>query len=136
MKWDEYQVTHLRTLLAEGNSASTIGRVFGCSKNAVLGKANRMHIENRNRSPGHIPGAPRKQKMSALTPPVALLSVQHGQCRWPPWGCSAREFPCCGAPCAATKSYCDFHMLKARGAGTKSERSATAMPAITAAEAA
>jgi hypothetical protein len=52
--WTEERVTQLKQLASE-HSASEIGAILGCGRNAVIGKCHRMGIKLRARivSPGH-----------------------------------------------------------------------------------
>lgn len=50
--WQPAREDELRTLWAEGASASAIGRALGCSKNAVLGKARRLGLPGRRAQGG------------------------------------------------------------------------------------
>ena len=45
--WTEEAVARLRTLWAEGHSAADVGRRMGVSKNAIIGKAHRLHLTPR-----------------------------------------------------------------------------------------
>lgn len=42
MDWSQEQVATLKKLKAEGKSATQIGKVLGCSRNAVIGKLHRI----------------------------------------------------------------------------------------------
>ncbi len=45
--WSDAVVLNLRTLWAEGHSTAEIGRRLGVSKNAIVGKAHRLHLPPR-----------------------------------------------------------------------------------------
>lgn len=45
--WNESAILRLRDLWAEGHSAAQIGRMLGCSKNAVIGKSCRLDLPRR-----------------------------------------------------------------------------------------
>lgn len=47
MEWTEEQIETLRRLWTEGLSTAEIGRRMGISKNAVVGKAHRLHLPAR-----------------------------------------------------------------------------------------
>ena len=61
-EWAENSVSRLRELWSEGHSTAEIGRRLGVSKNAVVGKANRLGLPAR---PSPIkrggPGGPRRR---------------------------------------------------------------------------
>ena len=42
--WTDERVEHLKTLVAEGHSCSVIGAILGTTRNAVIGKANRLGL--------------------------------------------------------------------------------------------
>jgi GcrA cell cycle regulator len=46
-EWNGNTIQHLKSLWAEGHSAAEIGRRLGISKNAVIGKAGRLHLTAR-----------------------------------------------------------------------------------------
>ncbi|WP_043830254.1 GcrA family cell cycle regulator [Muricoccus aerilatus] len=57
MDWSAEAIEQLRALWAEGHSTAEIGRRMGISKNAVVGKAHRLHLPARP-SPIHREQAP------------------------------------------------------------------------------
>jgi GcrA cell cycle regulator len=73
MIWPDDMIADLRRLWADGYSASQIGRAIGKTRNAVLGKAFRLHLPHRQivfRTKG---GAPRaRSKRSMFNPPTPL----------------------------------------------------------------
>lgn len=48
--WPESAVTTLREMWSEGFSAALIAEKLGTSRNAVIGKAHRLHLEERRQS--------------------------------------------------------------------------------------
>ena len=70
--WTDATIARLRQLWAEGHATAEIGRRLGVSKNAVVGKAHRLHLPSR-------PSPIRKDQASALRrkgprPPVPKLA--------------------------------------------------------------
>lgn len=47
MDWNEDAIAQLKALWAEGHTATEIGRRLGCSKSAVIGKADRLDLPDR-----------------------------------------------------------------------------------------
>ncbi len=47
MEWTDEAIARLKALWAEGHSTAEIGRRMGVSKNAVVGKAHRLHLPAR-----------------------------------------------------------------------------------------
>ncbi|MCS6920443.1 MAG: GcrA family cell cycle regulator [Elioraea sp.] len=66
MEWTEEQIETLRRLWAEGLSTAEIGRRMGISKNAVVGKAHRLHLPAR---PSPIRRSTESAKPAAPRPP-------------------------------------------------------------------
>lgn len=120
-------VGRLRALWAEGLSASQIAaELNSASRNAVLGKLNRLDLLKRNRpkkeKAAHVPKAPgtylgpnnvRKVVRAApqsrlgvissvpvipVSKRVALIDLEFGQCRWPEGDPHESDFGFCGRP--------------------------------------
>ncbi|WP_114377460.1 GcrA family cell cycle regulator [Elioraea thermophila] len=70
MEWTEEQIETLRRLWAEGLSTAEIGRRMGISKNAVVGKAHRLHLPAR---PSPIRRGGEGAKPAAPRPPRRTL---------------------------------------------------------------
>lgn len=58
MNWTDENIERLRAMWKQGLACSAIGRVLGCTRNAVIGKAHRLNLEERkpNKSPAQIAG--------------------------------------------------------------------------------
>ncbi len=113
-EWTDERVATLRELHAKGYSASQIAkRLGGCTRNAVIGKINRLGIlryRRVNASPLQVQGRvdgrsqrvtrrnpiPKKPKakleilptaaeasVSAIALNVSLMDLEAGMCRWP-----------------------------------------------------
>jgi len=70
MDWTAELVARLRALWLEGHSTAEIGRRMGITKNAVVGKARRLHLPSRPspiRQAGS--GSPRKSKIPRVRGP-------------------------------------------------------------------
>ena len=77
--WSDETVARLRALWDDGHSATKIGRQLGVSKNAVVGKAHRLHLARRPSpvkcgGPGSPP-APQTQG-PAVTAPAAIVPAK------------------------------------------------------------
>ena len=46
MVWDDETIRHLRDLWTQGHSTAEIGRRLGVSKNAIVGKAHRLDLDD------------------------------------------------------------------------------------------
>lgn len=86
--WTPERVEILTTMANEGKSASEIGAVVGCSRNAVLGACHRRGMSTRGiaAAPGRPPRKPKVARNRPLKktrvverpsgPPVELLAVE------------------------------------------------------------
>lgn len=141
MKWAEHpeHLDTLRTMVADGASASEVGAALGCSRNAVIGAAHRNNvvlaiIGHRKR---HVPPRPRNRsrrppKLSAVTQrsptktepvasaappqPCSLVELTNVSCRWPHGEPHLPGFFFCGSPEADMTvgvPYCRFHRTMA-----------------------
>jgi GcrA cell cycle regulator len=140
MLWTEEAIEILKRLAFEGRSASVIALALGApSRNAVIGKANRIGIrlngDGRAPSPGsapagaHRPSAaaasrsrpqvwPRKESAAARfcseaevedMPRVKPEDIHQFACRWPLGDPSAGDFAYCGHRSVEGYSYCAGH---------------------------
>jgi len=80
--WTEEAVARLRALWAEGHSTAEIGRRMGTSKNAIVGKAHRLHlppraspIREKGTGTPRRPRTPRVRGVSLPPPAAASGSV-------------------------------------------------------------
>ena len=76
MDWSAEAIEQLRALWAEGHSTAEIGRRMGISKNAVVGKAHRLHLPARpspiqREQAAAAAAAPRPAAPAAVTTPVS-----------------------------------------------------------------
>lgn len=76
MIWDDQAISDLRRLWTDGHSTAEIGRRLRCSKNAIVGKAHRIGLEERpspiRRKPGQYISPPPSIPRSVQTlPPLA-----------------------------------------------------------------
>ncbi|TCN30314.1 GcrA family cell cycle regulator [Sinorhizobium americanum] len=59
--WTDERIAELRKLWKDGWSASAIAREMGSSRNAVLGKAHRLHLDDRSKKALKPQAAPRER---------------------------------------------------------------------------
>jgi GcrA cell cycle regulator len=133
--WTTERVEQLRHYVGAGYTCAEIAREIGVSRNAVIGKLNRLGL-----SRGRAPAAPRPERddtrmrrlnvvtqrqilraVYAETPEPAaavtvisthrcsLLELGHGQCRWPLSDPRAEDFSFCGNGVVSGLSYCAGH---------------------------
>lgn len=127
MEWNDANIARLKELWADkDNAARYIGEVLGFTKNAVIGKAHRLGLEERPRksAPGtrkhtrRIDGQFRLKKFKTVVVkirPVEIASLnlpfmelENNSCRYPTSGGSPFLF--CGHP-KEVGSYCLHHHM-------------------------
>ncbi|WP_426954710.1 GcrA family cell cycle regulator [Muricoccus radiodurans] len=139
MDWSTEAIDTLRALWAEGHSTAEIGRRMGISKNAVVGKAHRLHLSARpspiqreraeaatgTAGPRPAPRvaaapapriAPAPAVVAAPPPPAPrapvvrpFQRVMARSCCWPIGEPGATDFRFCTAEAAGGKPYCAEH---------------------------
>ncbi len=112
---------HVSALIAlwnDGLPCREIGHRLGFTKNAIIGKANRMGLPKRNPSSRQI--ANEKKPPGAEV--ISLEQLSFGMCSWPHGDPQAEEFHFCGQPVVESKPYCDKHCARAYVISTKDAR--------------
>jgi GcrA cell cycle regulator len=136
MDWTPEQITELTRLWGEGLTTSEIGKRLGISKNAVVGKAHRLHLSARpspikrtGRSPVFrtavkVQGAPRpmRAKASGGAQPAGTAAprpqaqptrwtgeLSNNICKWPIGHPGDADFHFCTDRALVGKPYCAEH---------------------------
>lgn len=134
LSWTDERIEQLKTLWAEGMSAGEIAREMGITRNAVLGKKDRLGLSKRrggyaNPAPDKVekrlrrrrmnfsPQAPRLLKAPTYIEPhvekpvrpVTLLELNETTCRWPIGDPQDADFVFCGARPETGLPYCSKH---------------------------
>ncbi len=142
--WSDERISQLRSLWSEGLSTAEIGRRLGISKNAVVGKAHRLHLPARP-SPIRNPPAFRSMPRRTAAPPpprvmiepppapkpepakvVARINYKGPTCQWPVGHPGQAGFHFCGDPSANGKPYCASHAARAYVGSSKPRDGAAA----------
>ena len=137
MSWNDEKVDKLKQLWGKGNTASQIAEIIGgISRNAVIGKANRLNlsskIKTRNTPPNQnlqnnseVDDAKqkkgRKSKFQSLIiekdfepeNPKKLEELDESSCKWPVGHPEEASFYFCGRSSLKDFSYCKLHLLYA-----------------------
>ncbi|HYM30686.1 MAG TPA: GcrA family cell cycle regulator [Candidatus Cybelea sp.] len=128
--WTETRIEQLSALWKEGLSTAEIGRKLGISKNAVVGKAHRLHLPAR---PSPIKNPPVRiavktipQSQPQQPAPMKVLSMPKSgaACQWPLGHPGQPGFHFCGKIAVPGKPYCSEHAAKAYVSGKKDEAAA------------
>jgi GcrA cell cycle regulator len=113
--WTDVLIQQLEAHWKAGFSTAEIGRKLGISKNAVVGKAHRLHLPPR---PSPIKNPPIRPVIKPVPQPVAAVKVvamakSGGACQWPDGHPGQPGFHFCGKPAVAGKPYCGEHAARA-----------------------
>ena len=114
MNWTNKKIDKLKELWEQGDAATEIAEVFGVSKNAIIGKANRLNFTPRKR--GGTYGIKHLRESAPITTepenPTPLESLTSDQCRFPLWDKSTDPQFFCGREHWNKSSYCKMHYEK------------------------
>ncbi|MDB9760482.1 hypothetical protein OAB59_00760 [Pelagibacteraceae bacterium] len=137
MSWTEKKVEKLRELWTKGHTASEISGLLGdTTRNAVIGKAHRLNLEERapsksksvsekretNKSQPKLRGsASRKSKFNSILldknfepeNPTSLENLTDQTCKWPSGHPDEESFYFCGRKPVDAFPYCKLHVLYA-----------------------
>jgi GcrA cell cycle regulator len=111
MDWNQEQIAELTRLWQDGLSTSEIGKRLGISKNAVVGKAHRLHLAARPSPIRRGVGlrAPRPAPRPRRTAPPRVLELSNNACRWPIGHPGEPGFHFCSERALVGKPYCAEH---------------------------
>ena len=123
MSWTEHKVQELTRLWEAGHSAAAIGRIIGMSKNAVIGKAHRIHLTGRPSPIRYREGEDAPEPFAVVpappepvTPQIMVPIKRHRgktECLWPIGDPGDDGFRFCGEAAEEGKPYCAEHCAKA-----------------------
>ena len=125
MTWTPELIGELTRLWTEGLSTAEIGKRLGVSKNAVVGKAHRLHLSTRPspiRRMGLRTAMPRIARprlapilgsgasLPAPAPePRKVVELSNQACRWPIGHPGDKDFHFCTDRAVVGKPYCEQH---------------------------
>tara|TARA_B110000971_G_scaffold182154_1_gene189194 strand:- start:589 stop:1086 length:498 start_codon:yes stop_codon:yes gene_type:complete len=137
MSWTEEKVNKLKELWTKGHTASEIAGLLGdTTRNAVIGKAHRLDLEERAPSksksnsekrdvaksqPKLRGSASRKSKFNSILldknfepeNPTSLEDLTDQTCKWPSGHPEEKNFYFCGRKPVDAFPYCKLHILYA-----------------------
>ncbi|HZP68571.1 MAG TPA: GcrA family cell cycle regulator [Pseudolabrys sp.] len=147
--WTAERIAQLRSGVSAGLTCAQIADAIGVSRNAVIGKLNRLGL-----SRGRSPAAPRPRNGGSLrrpqvltqrlmlkaifasapvaddvvsAEPCSLLNLAPRKCRWPIGGAAAAGFTFCGNATVDGMSYCAGHARMAyRGSSGRPQEASRA----------
>ena len=105
MAWTGEAVEVLQAMWAEGRSARDIAERLGTTRNAVIGKANRLGLSHMSK--------PRPAKVEPKPRAPGSLDLNERMCRWPIGHPGDQDFHFCGNPRIAGRPYCEAHCAMA-----------------------
>lgn len=144
--WTEERIALLKDRIDAGLSCAQIAREIGVSRNAVIGKVNRLGLSRLKRVSAGQPGRtgtakiarprtvtqhralralPTAQQLALAEMPVdsanrcSLLELQQGHCRWPISEPGADDFGFCGSKQVDGLPYCAGHARMAYRTGVR-----------------
>lgn len=112
--WTEVLIGELTRLWQAGLSTAEIGRRLGISKNAVVGKAHRLHLPPR---PSPIKSGLRATPRPAPAVRIVTMGAKAPACQWPHGHPGQPGFHFCGKNAVAGKPYCGEHTARAYVSG-------------------
>ncbi|MDR1071259.1 MAG: GcrA family cell cycle regulator [Rickettsiales bacterium] len=127
--WPAGLVARMKKLFDKGLPMAEIGKKLGFSKNAIVGKINRLGWnalpkkadarkkpkKPAGRAPAPKKASPRDTERSkknterVIRHSAQLMSLRSDQCRWPIGDPDSDNFRFCGEKCFAGKPYCFDH---------------------------
>jgi len=136
MAWTDDRIDKLKQLWGKGNTASQIAQIIGdVTRNAVIGKANRLNLSNKisRKSSIHASSAFHKEKSTSLPKkgrrtkfksliieknfepenPLQLEELNDNTCKWPIGHPNESNFYFCGRTSLKDFPYCKLHLLYA-----------------------
>jgi GcrA cell cycle regulator len=155
--WTAERIALLKSRIDAGHSCGQIAREIGVSRNAVIGKVNRLglsHFKTITGGRSERTGAPKIARPRIVTqqrilrelraePPLAfvqeavesanrcsLLELQQWHCRWPINDPGAENFSFCGNRQVDGLSYCPAHSRMAYRPGARERRAPAQAPVI------
>jgi GcrA cell cycle regulator len=149
--WTTERVALLRNGIAAGLSCAQIAREIGVSRNAVIGKANRLGLSRFKSAPagqGNRAGVPNgtrtriaashrtlrglwakpescfEEVLEVSTNRCSLFELQQWHCRWPMGDPASEDFGFCGCKPVGDLPYCPAHARMAYRPGARVPRAA------------
>ncbi len=107
MAWTEQAVEILEALWTEGRSAREIAGKLGVTRNAVIGKANRLGLSHNSSVQARcerLTAKPGRER-----PPSSPLDLTERMCRWPLGHPGDPDFHFCGRARVTGRPYCEKH---------------------------
>jgi GcrA cell cycle regulator len=112
--WTEERVETLTQMWLDGSTARQIAEILGegVTRNAVIGKANRLGLSKPSKSSETRRQRRTEVKQAVLQMPeggATILTLTSSTCRWPIGDPGDDDFRFCGAKPKEDGPYCEFH---------------------------
>ncbi len=112
--WNEERVETLANMWREGATARQIAEVLGegVTRNAVIGKANRLGLSKPSKSSVTRKQRKREKVKVEVAPIVGtatIMTLSTSTCRWPIGDPGDENFSFCGALPKPDQPYCEYH---------------------------
>ena len=112
--WTEERVETLTNMWLGGSTARQIAESLGegVTRNAVIGKANRLGLSKPSKSSETRRQRRTEVKKAVLEMPeggATILTLTSSTCRWPIGDPGEEDFRFCGAVAKEDGPYCEFH---------------------------
>ena len=122
-QWNDNTLKKLEGFNTQGMSNTEIGLRMGITKNAVIGKKNRMKLKVCNPTGVHVVRkiqpitrpTPTEKPARIYTPPENLKTMadlKRDDCRWPFGDPGESGFGFCGQSQQSNKPYCEHHCVQ------------------------
>ena len=105
MAWTDENVEILETHWSAGRSAREIAEKLGVTRNAVIGKANRMGLSHSSATTRRG----RRARRGDRGRPSSPFDLTERMCRWPIGHPGDADFHFCGGARAPGRPYCEAH---------------------------
>ena len=132
--WTDKNVKTLTTMWNKGKTAADIAEALGgVTRNAVIGKANRLELDKRPspikkadkvksnpvRKETKVEAAVKRAADKRANKSFSILDIKESMCRWPFGDPKDDDFNFCGKKAAEDCSYCKEHSDEAYQVPTK-----------------
>ena len=99
-EWNDENIKILKNMYTIGAPARDIADKLGTTRNAVIGKANRLKLSTSKHD---------KEKPKKVKKPITITYPDDSFCQWPSGHPDEDDFQFCGKPAQDKLPYCEAH---------------------------